>query len=118
MKTVTAPRGQERAEGRVLTLSVSLPQSIQVDEQAARELLTLALVQSGRLSQSQAAHVLGIGRYDLLTLMGRYGVPVVSLSAAEREQETRHLEELQQLRTRDQEKPRKTGRSADPSQTR
>ena len=98
--TKTAEPDHTAAETQVLTVSVALPKSVQVDERTAREILTLSLVQSGHLSQSQAAQVLGISRYDLVELMGRYGVPIVHLSRDEAEQEARHLEELTALRSR------------------
>lgn len=102
MKTVAGKEATmpKESEIQVLTLSVSLPKSAQVDERTARELLTLSLVQSGHLSQSQAAQVLGISRYDLLDLMGRYDLPVVHMSQSEIEREGRHLDELQAIRSR------------------
>ncbi len=81
-----------------LTISISLPQNLQVDEQTARELLVLALVEGGRLSQSQGAQVLGISRYDLIDLTSKYDIPVARLSQQDMEQEQTSLRELQNRR--------------------
>lgn len=81
-----------------LTISIALPQTLQMDEQTARELLVLALVESGRLSQSQGAQVLEISRYDLIDLMGKYDIPVVRLSQQDMEHEQTSLRELQAQR--------------------
>jgi len=79
---------------KTLTLSLSLPQSLQIDEHSAKELLVLALVESGRLSQSQGAQVLDMTRYELLELMGTYNIPVSRLSQSEHETERKSLSTL------------------------
>jgi len=102
-----------------ITVSLSLPETSGVDEQTARELLVLALVESGRLSQSQGAETLGIGRYDLIDLMGQYRIPVVRLSPLEQAQELAELDRLRALRATEnpREPSRKRSRSRVGSQT-
>lgn len=63
-----------------LAISVAVPQGAEVDEATATRLLTLALVSSGHLSQSQAARSLQVSRYDLIEMMGEHSLPVVRLS--------------------------------------
>lgn len=93
--------GQKGNRMKTLTISVSLPLNVEVDEQTAKELLVLSLLSGGRLSQSQAAQVLGVSRYDLLELMGQHGVPVLRYGPGEIEKEERHLLELQAIRERE-----------------
>lgn len=83
---------------KTLTLSLSVPQSLQVDEDSARELLVLALVERGRLSQSQGARVLGMSRYDFIQLMGTCGIPITGLGPAEQEEEAQLLQKLKARR--------------------
>lgn len=66
-----------------LTVSVPLPTDLDIDAQTAKELLILSLVDSGRLSQSQATDSLWISRYDLIELMGKYEVPVMHYGAGD-----------------------------------
>ena len=87
------------ANGHALTVSLRVPAGVNVDAATAQRLLTLALVSSGYLSQSQAAQSLNISRYDLIEMMGQYSLPIVRLSQEEVAIEKRHLRELQSLRT-------------------
>ena len=64
------------------TLSIELPEEIlarlgspEAAAAKARETLVVDLLREGRVSQGQAARLLGITRWDLLTLMSRLGVP-------------------------------------------
>lgn len=84
--------------GHTLAVSVAVPQGAEIDEATATRLLTLALVSSGHLSQSQAARSLQVSRYDLIEMMGEHSLPVVRLSDEESAVEQRHLQELQTLR--------------------
>jgi hypothetical protein len=45
------------------------------------------LLRLDRLSEAQAAAILGVARWELLELMGRYDVPVVRMSAEELDRE-------------------------------
>jgi predicted HTH domain antitoxin len=49
----------------------------------ARESLVLDLLREARLSQGQAARLLGITRWDLLEVMGRHQIPSGPASADE-----------------------------------
>ncbi len=48
-----------------------------------REALVMELLRLDRLSEAQAATVLGCARWELLDLMGRYDVPAVRMNAEE-----------------------------------
>ena len=83
---------------KTLTVSISLPTAVQLTEQEAKELLVLKLVDEGILSQSQAADLLGVSRYDLIELMGKHHLPIMRYSPEDWEKESRVLEELQAQR--------------------
>ena len=92
--------------GPTLAISVAVPQGAEIDDATATRLLTLALVSSGHLSQSQAARSLQVSRYDLIEMMGEHSLPVVRLSDEESSAEQRHLRELQALRGTPKTSPR------------
>ncbi len=52
-----------------------------------RETLVMDLLRLDRLSEAEAARILELARWELLDLMGRYGVPAVRMSADELEEE-------------------------------
>ncbi|MCA1594831.1 MAG: UPF0175 family protein [Chloroflexi bacterium] len=110
MKAMTSPSPPTKT----LTLSLAVPQSLQVDEAGARELLVFALVESGRLSQSQGAEVLEISRFDLIERMGQSDIPVSRFEAGEHSEEQRSLRKLRSLRAH--ETPA-TGRKSGPQRS-
>jgi hypothetical protein len=52
-----------------------------------REALVMDLLRLDRLSEAQAATILGVARWELLALMGRYDVPAVRMGAEELDHE-------------------------------
>ena len=52
-----------------------------------REALVMDLLRLDRLSEAQAANILGLARWELLELMGRYDVPAVRMSIEEIDRE-------------------------------
>ncbi len=52
-----------------------------------REALVMDLLRLDRLSEAQAAKILGVGRWELLELMGRYDVPAVRMSIEDLDRE-------------------------------
>ena len=52
-----------------------------------REALVMDLLRLDKLSEAQAATILGLGRWELLELMGRYDVPAVRMSTEELDRE-------------------------------
>jgi hypothetical protein len=52
-----------------------------------REALVMDLLRLDRLSEAQAAKILGLARWELLELMGRYGVPAVRMTIDELDRE-------------------------------
>ena len=83
---------------KTLTIKLALPGSVELSQEEARELLVLRLVDEARLSQSQAAQMLGLTRYNLIELMARHKVPVVRYTGSDWERESRVLGSAGQLR--------------------
>ncbi|MBI3948894.1 MAG: UPF0175 family protein [Acidobacteria bacterium] len=83
---------------KTLTVSLSLPATVKITEQEAKELLMLKLVDEGVLSQSQGADLLGISRYELIELMGKHHLPIMRYTLKDWEEENRVLKELQAQR--------------------
>ncbi len=52
-----------------------------------REALVMDLLRLDRLSEAQAATILGLDRWELLELMGHYDVPAVRISVDELDHE-------------------------------
>ena len=64
------------------TVALELPEelvesfgSAEAATRRAKEALVVELLRDGRISQSRAGELLGVTRWDVLDLMGRYGVP-------------------------------------------
>ena len=82
---------------RTLTITISLPATVKVTEQQAREVLILKLVDEGFLSQSDVPEALGISRAEVIELMGQHSIPVMRYGPGDFEQESKALNELQAL---------------------
>ncbi|MGO9449613.1 MAG: UPF0175 family protein [Candidatus Binataceae bacterium] len=52
-----------------------------------REALVMELLRLDKLSEAQAATILGLARWELIELMGRYDVPAVRMSREELDRE-------------------------------
>ena len=49
----------------------------------AKEALLMALLREHQISQGKAAHLLGMNRDDLFSLMAKYQIPFIDLTEAE-----------------------------------
>lgn len=52
-----------------------------------REALVMDLLRLDRLSEAEAAKILGLARWELIQLMGRYDVPAVRMSIEDLDRE-------------------------------
>ncbi|MCI2429988.1 UPF0175 family protein [Candidatus Acetothermia bacterium] len=59
-----------------------------------QEMLVMELLRQGKLSQSKAAKLLGIDRWDLADVMAAYDVPTTILTKADLDREQAHWERL------------------------
>ncbi|MBI3460422.1 UPF0175 family protein [Candidatus Acetothermia bacterium] len=57
----------------------------------AREFIVMALLRQGEISQGRAAELLGVDRWALMDLMGKYQVPATQLTAEELVAEQKRL---------------------------
>ncbi len=54
-----------------------------------REALVMELIRLDQISEAQATEFLGLNRWDLLEVMGRYRIPAIRMSPEELKQELR-----------------------------
>ena len=69
------------------TLTLNLPESIDLDEKEARTLLAAKLFERGTLTLGQAADLSGYSKRTFMELLSNYGVSIFNLSESELETE-------------------------------
>ena len=72
------------------TVSIRLPDSVDVDDREAQTILAAQLYKHGRLSLGQAAEVAGLSKRTFAEILGRYEVSVFNEDANEIENDTRN----------------------------
>ncbi|GAB3022451.1 UPF0175 family protein [Spirosoma pulveris] len=65
------------------TLTLNLPDTVDLDDQEAVMLLATKLYEQGRLSLGQAAEVSGYSKRTFMELLGRYNVSIFNYDASE-----------------------------------
>ena len=65
------------------TLTLNLPDTLDLDDQEAIMLLATKLYEQGKLSLGQAAEVSGYSKRTFMELLGRYNVSVFNYDASE-----------------------------------
>lgn len=70
------------------TLTVELPDTVNLDAQEAKMLLAVKLHERGILSLGQAAEVAGYSKRTFMELLGQYGGTLFNYSADELAQDT------------------------------
>jgi predicted HTH domain antitoxin len=65
------------------TLTLNLPDTLDLDDQEAVMLLATKLYEQGRLSLGQAAEVSGYSKRTFMELLGTYNVSVFNYDASE-----------------------------------
>lgn len=65
------------------TLTLTLPDSLDVDDRELAMLLATRLYEQGRLSLGQAAEVAGLSKRTFAELLGSYGVSIFNFSAVD-----------------------------------
>lgn len=59
-----------------------------------REFIIMELLRQAKISQGRAAQLLGVDRWELMDLMGKYEVPATQLTAAELDAQQEGLRKL------------------------
>lgn len=65
------------------TLTLKVPDFLDLDDREAALLLAVKVYEEGRLSLGQAAEIAGYSKGTFMELLGNYGVPVFDYSPAE-----------------------------------
>ncbi|MBU1822014.1 MAG: UPF0175 family protein [Bacteroidetes bacterium] len=67
------------------TLTLKLPESVNLDEREVKTLLAARLYENGTLSLGQAAELAGYSKRTFMELLGNYGVSLFNYPASELE---------------------------------
>lgn len=65
------------------TITLNLPDNIELDQQEATMILATKLYERGELSSGQAAELAGLSKRTFIELLGRYGVSVFNYPASD-----------------------------------
>ncbi|MEO8821600.1 MAG: UPF0175 family protein [Ginsengibacter sp.] len=69
------------------TLTLNLPESVELDEKEAKTLLAAKLFERGSLTRGQAAGLSGYSTRTFMELLSNYGVSIFNISEGELETE-------------------------------
>lgn len=72
------------------TLTLEIPESVELDAQEAKNMLAARLYEKGTLSMGQAAELAGHSKRAFMELLGEYGVSIFNLSAADLENDLKN----------------------------
>jgi predicted HTH domain antitoxin len=67
------------------TITLELPESVNLDERELKTLLAARLYENGTLSLGQAAELAGYSKRTFMELLGNYGVSLFNYPASELE---------------------------------
>jgi predicted HTH domain antitoxin len=65
------------------TLTINLPDSLDVDDRELRMMVAVRLYEQGRLSLGQAAEVAGLSKRTFAELLGSYDVSIFNFPASD-----------------------------------
>ena len=65
------------------TLTLNIPETLDLDNREAAMLLASKLYEQGRLSLGQAAELAGYSKRTFMELLAKYGVPIFNYDASE-----------------------------------
>jgi predicted HTH domain antitoxin len=69
------------------TLTIEIPDSLNLDEKEAKTLLAVKLYEKGSLSLGQAAYLAGYTKREFIELLGKYEVSLFNYSESELEKD-------------------------------
>ena len=65
------------------TLSIKLPDSVDIDSQEALLIIVTKLYEQGKLSLGEAAEISGLSKRAFIEMLDRYGVSLFNLNSGE-----------------------------------
>lgn len=65
------------------TLTLNIPDSVELDDREVTMLIATRLYEKGKLSLGQAAELVGLTKRIFAELLGSYGVSILNYSASE-----------------------------------
>lgn len=65
------------------TLSIKVPDNVEMDEQEALLIITSKLYEQGKLTLGEAAEASGLSKRAFIEMLGIYGISVFNLDAEE-----------------------------------
>ena len=65
------------------TLTLTIPDSLDLNSKEAAMLIASRLYEQGRLSLGQAAELAGYSKHTFMELLGEYGVSIINYPASE-----------------------------------
>ncbi len=65
------------------TLSINVPDNVEMDEQEALLIITSKLYEQGKLTLGEAAEATGLSKRAFIEMLGIYGISVFNLDAEE-----------------------------------
>jgi predicted HTH domain antitoxin len=72
------------------TLTINIPDSVDLDAQEASMLLATKLYEQGKLSLGQAAELAGLGKRIFMEMLGKYNVSVFNYDPKELQNDVRN----------------------------
>ena len=69
------------------TLTLNIPESVEIDEKEAKTLLAAKLYEKGSLTLGQGAELAGYSKRTFMELLANYGVSIINYPAIELENE-------------------------------
>lgn len=74
------------------TLTIDLPNSLDLNEKETKMILASRLYELGKLSLGQAAQMVGYSKQTFMELLGDYGVSIFNYSADELKKDIKNAE--------------------------
>lgn len=73
------------------TVTINLPDNLQMEPLDVRMLVATKLFEDGKLSSGQAAEVVGLSKRTFIELLGKYGVSVFGYDFEELEEDLKNV---------------------------
>lgn len=74
------------------TLTLTIPDQVDLEEREAKMILASQLYEQGKFSLGQAAELAGLSKRAFMELLGSYGVSVFNYPASDLEKDVRNAE--------------------------